>query len=49
MMKKAQEMLGNVSDEQIDEYAEKAKDMAPDAVDDKLDMAADYLKQQNDK
>ncbi|MGC4174104.1 hypothetical protein [Demequina sp.] len=49
MMKKAQEMLGNVSDEQIDEYAEQLKGKTPDNMDDKVDMAADFLKDHNDK
>ena len=49
MMKKAKDMLGNVSDEQIEDVAEKIKGQTPDQVDGLIDKAADFLEGQNDK
>lgn len=49
MMDKAKEMLGNVSDEQIEDVAEQVKDKTPDQVDPMVDKAADFLQGMNDK
>lgn len=49
LLGKAKDLLGNVSDEQIDGAAEAVKDKTPDQVDGLIDKAADFLSGQNDK
>jgi hypothetical protein len=49
IMKKAQDALQNVSDEQIQDGAEMLKDKTPDQVDGLVDKAADFLEGLNDK
>ena len=48
LVNKAKDALSNVSDDQIEDVAEKVKDKTPDNVDGIVDTAADFLKGQND-
>jgi hypothetical protein len=48
LVNKAKDLLGNVTDEQIEGAAEAAKDKAPDQADSVIDTIADFLQGQND-
>ena len=48
LVNKAKGALSNVSDDQIEDVAEKVKDKTPDNVVGIVDTAADFLKGQND-
>ena len=46
-MNTAKDLLGKVSDEQIEGAAETVKDKVPDQADGLIDMAANFLEGQN--
>jgi len=47
LVSKAKDALHNVSDEQIEDAAEKVKDKTPDNIDGMVDKAAEFLEGQN--
>jgi hypothetical protein len=49
IIKQAEGAIKNVSDDQIEDVAEKVKDKTPDQVDGLVDKAADFLEGFNDK